>query len=183
MSPSRRSSRITRSSRRHSAVSDARPSRHTRHCDPARSLNGRARGLRRRARGQASRGRQEGFDHSLPEDQRIAGLGGSGRRRRHRARGSDASSYSKKVAYLTSRHPGIAGFAHWRDRGRGSSDLGCGVDAEGRRNELACNATAGASIIVRTTSRCAMIDVWSVGTLGRCSVLDVHLERSNVLAS
>ena len=26
----------------------------------------------------------------------------------------DASSYSKKVAYLTSRHPGIAGFAHWR---------------------------------------------------------------------
>ena len=26
----------------------------------------------------------------------------------------DAASYSKKVAYLTSRHPGIAGFAHWR---------------------------------------------------------------------
>jgi len=26
----------------------------------------------------------------------------------------DASSYAKKVAYLTSRHPGIAGFAHWR---------------------------------------------------------------------
>jgi len=26
----------------------------------------------------------------------------------------DASSYAKKVAYLTSRHAGIAGFAHWR---------------------------------------------------------------------
>ena len=26
----------------------------------------------------------------------------------------DATSYAKKVSYLTSRHPGIAGFAHWR---------------------------------------------------------------------
>src|SRR5207302_1541154 len=26
----------------------------------------------------------------------------------------DASSYAKKVSYLTSRHPAIAGFAHWR---------------------------------------------------------------------
>jgi hypothetical protein len=26
----------------------------------------------------------------------------------------DATSYATKVSYLTSRHPGIAGFAHWR---------------------------------------------------------------------